>query len=228
MSQPVDPTRPDPARLLREYREGLTPPAGSKDAAWVALAASTSAPPSGWTLATKIVSGLAIGVAVGGGLFLALGGTEPPRARAPERITPPVVEAPVAPVAAAVVEPAFEVAPALARPPLEEIRLVREAEHEPEAEPEVAVPPGSTLAEEVRLLREAEELFVLDPGAALEVLEEHHTRFPSGALASQRDVRRVGALCRLGRRDEARALAGELATASPALTDRLERACPSD
>lgn len=103
--------------------------------------------------------------------------------------------------------------------------------------PEPEVPPAdgerpdspSTLAEEVRILRAAEAALASgDPHGALVLLEEHVDRFPAGALARERDVRRVGALCRVGRVADARALAERTVAGHPSLADRLERACPAD
>lgn len=96
-----------------------------------------------------------------------------------------------------------------------------------EGSPEAPSP--STLAEEVRILRAAEAALASgDPHAALTLLEEHVDRFPAGALARERDVRRVGALCRIGRVADARALAERTVAGHPSLADRLERACPGD
>ncbi len=48
-----------------------------------------------------------------------------------------------------------------------------------------------------------------DPGRALALLDEHGRRFSAGAFEEERAVSRIDALCRLGRHDEARAVASD-------------------
>lgn len=67
---------------------------------------------------------------------------------------------------------------------------------------------ADTLAQETTLIRKAQSYLAEGQAAkALSVLDRHSTRFPSGQLADARDRGRVRALCDLGQRDEARALA---------------------
>jgi outer membrane protein assembly factor BamD (BamD/ComL family) len=50
---------------------------------------------------------------------------------------------------------------------------------------------------------------------ALGAFDEHRTRFPLGALASERELKRIATLCRMGRKAEARAAAERYAKRHP-------------
>jgi len=79
-----------------------------------------------------------------------------------------------------------------------------------------SLPTVSPVAEETRLLRAASEaLRADDPARALALLDEHGRRFPRGALAEERSVERVSALCKLGRVDEAHTEAERFLIATP-------------
>jgi len=85
-----------------------------------------------------------------------------------------------------------------------------------------------TLAEESALLRAAHDRLAAGQATlALEKLDEHERRFPSGQLADARQRNRVRALCDLGRKTEASALAERLAAANPQdpLAARASRIC---
>ena len=73
---------------------------------------------------------------------------------------------------------------------------------------------------EAQLLQRALATLGRSPGDALEVLGVHQRRFPSGALAQEREVLAVDALLRLGRREEARARAARFAEAYPGSAHR--------
>jgi hypothetical protein len=60
---------------------------------------------------------------------------------------------------------------------------------------------------EVALLRRAQEAANKDPARALALLEQHAREFPNGAFADVREVHRAEALCALGKRKQARAVA---------------------
>ncbi len=51
-----------------------------------------------------------------------------------------------------------------------------------------ADPATDALAQEMRLVHEARIQLEADPGAALDLLEQHRTRFPEGALAEEREA----------------------------------------
>jgi hypothetical protein len=69
-----------------------------------------------------------------------------------------------------------------------------------------------------------------DTAVALERLSEHARRFPSGALAEEREAAFVLALCAAGRVDEARRHRAALERAAPSspLLPRLERSCAKE
>jgi len=75
---------------------------------------------------------------------------------------------------------------------------------------------ASRLAEEVSILSRAEtELHAGRPASALELLEEHRRKFPSGALVQERIAARIHALCALGRTSEAESELARLKRVSP-------------
>jgi hypothetical protein len=87
---------------------------------------------------------------------------------------------------------------------------------------------ATSLAEETSLLHAAQrELARKNTSVALELLEEHATRFPQGALAQERRAARVLALCDLGRTAEARRAAEAFVRAAPQspLVPRLRGSC---
>ncbi len=77
--------------------------------------------------------------------------------------------------------------------------------------PAVALTPEHAAEEiaesEASFLRRAQTTLGADPRAALQMLDDHPTRFPRGILVQERDVMAIDALARLGRTDEARARA---------------------
>lgn len=87
---------------------------------------------------------------------------------------------------------------------------------------------GNQLAEELKLLSGAREgLKRGDSAVALERLEEHARRFPSGTLVMEARALRVDALCEAGRRDAAREAAEAFLKAWPEspLAARVRSAC---
>ncbi|MGA3123624.1 MAG: hypothetical protein ABSF69_22890 [Polyangiaceae bacterium] len=84
------------------------------------------------------------------------------------------------------------------------------------------------LAREARLLKGAfAALRDGDASSALTLLDQHAQTFPGGALADERDVERVAALCRLGRKAEARSVADAFLAGRPPsrLTERVRESC---
>jgi hypothetical protein len=72
------------------------------------------------------------------------------------------------------------------------------------------------LAEETRLFRGAQvALRAGDARGALALLDAYAARFPRGMLREESEAARVHALCELGRRREARAVAARLLRESP-------------
>lgn len=96
------------------------------------------------------------------------------------------------------------------------------------ATPVPATPKTTTLAAEMTLLAQANAAMRRgDAAAALATLDEHRRRFADGQLAPERDVARAVALCELGRREAARAVADAFARAHPssALRTKAEGVC---
>jgi hypothetical protein len=83
------------------------------------------------------------------------------------------------------------------------------------------------LAEELALVAAAERLRSEAPSAALEQLDRHASRFPSGALAPERELLRIEISCALGRVDQAEPLRERFVAAYPnsPLLARARRAC---
>jgi hypothetical protein len=88
--------------------------------------------------------------------------------------------------------------------------------------------PASTIAAEARLLTKAQQALASSPRRALALLDEHAQRFPSGAMALEREALRAIASCDAGLADapaRARALLARPDVSSYAA--RIRRACES-
>lgn len=99
--------------------------------------------------------------------------------------------------------------PVIARPPV--IAPVESA---------TAAPAPSDGVTEIVLLQRAQDAVGGAPARALELLNEHLTRFPGGALSQEREVLAISALLRLGRTAEARTRAARFALAYPSSAHR--------
>ncbi|MDF2694900.1 MAG: hypothetical protein K0S65_3283 [Labilithrix sp.] len=78
---------------------------------------------------------------------------------------------------------------------------------EPRERASVEAAPAERAESEAMFLRRAQGTLVTDPARALQMLQEHPTRFPRAVLVQEREVMAIDALARLGRIDEARARA---------------------
>jgi hypothetical protein len=88
--------------------------------------------------------------------------------------------------------------------------------------------PLSPLEQELALLNEAQAaLRAHQPAQALAQLERHAQAFPTGFMAQERQAARALALCELGRKSEARALAAQFVRSWPAspLVSRMNEVC---
>jgi hypothetical protein len=98
-----------------------------------------------------------------------------------------------------------------------------------DAEPGAPPPrPADTLAGEMGGLREAHgALQGGDPARALSLLDAQSATYADGQLRQERDAARVTALCKLGKKDEARAAAARFLSENPrsVLADRVRNAC---
>jgi hypothetical protein len=91
-----------------------------------------------------------------------------------------------------------------------EARAAEPVEEQPKPQPKATKlaeeperPEAPKPRSEVELLFEARKAARSQPSAALQLLDEHAARFPSGQLAPEREVLRIEALRRLGRTAEA-------------------------
>jgi len=118
----------------------------------------------------------------------------------------PVIEPPVAPprpVAAIEAQPAPPDKPPSATP-------TRAIAHSKQA------PHASTLSDELELLHRAQSAWRGDDAAAaMAALDQHRARFPRSTLRPERESLRVLALCELGKKAEAKALARKLIKQAP-------------
>jgi hypothetical protein len=239
--KPVDDLSKAARSALREYKAAHTPSrAGSEQALlniqrrlsegqtqidWDpsdAPAPSNGAPSSAALGKWVAISGVVVVVATAA-LFVTVDDA-PPVTRAPTAgsggtrvdMPPPAdsVETVVAPPSTS----AREVPTSELRKPVEAKRTTpKPSAHEkrsiaPEPEPSSA----STLREEMALLSRGQAAF--NGGnydAALAAFDEHRSRFPSGALASERELKRIATLCRMGRTAEARTAADSYARRRP-------------
>jgi hypothetical protein len=87
-----------------------------------------------------------------------------------------------------------------------------------------------TIDEEVKLMNAAQAaLRAGDATRALLLLREHAARFPTGKLATARQVTRMMALCQAGQGPQARREAASFLTKNPdsPFAERVERLCPA-
>ena len=83
-----------------------------------------------------------------------------------------------------------------------------------------------TLKAETALVRKAHlALRGGDANGALALLDQHAREFPQGQLREERAAARVLALCRLGRKDEAKRAAGRMLDERSPLAERIRSAC---
>lgn len=125
--------------------------------------------------------------------------------------------------------PSANVVRAEPAPPLRVVRSrpnsLLAAEHRVETpQPHVAAPAEvaegtsphvAPIVEEARVLESARRSLEADPARALSLIDEHASRFPSGALSEERELLAVDALLRAGRTDAARERAAAAIAAHP-------------
>jgi hypothetical protein len=133
----------------------------------------------------------------------------PPVATAsPEPVAPPTVAPPPEPVASPVPPPPPE--PVKSAPPAAPVAVA------PPRAAATAAPRASQLAAERVLLDQARAALVQgEPGRAIELLDQHATRFPSAILGEERDAMQVEGLVAAGRTAEARARADSFRAQRP-------------
>lgn len=207
---------PQGQALLRATRAALRPRASDKERVLASLRDRIGAPGAGGaakaaahTSRTLWTAAGAAFVGVGGVVALGLSSLSTP-AKAPSLA--PAISARVAPVAAVAppVEAESTAAP-LPAPPTPSVLSRRDR-----------------LAEEVAILSQAaKDLRAGRAASALNALNEHQKKFPSGLLTLERRAARAEALCSLGRFLEADAELATLVRTSPQspLTVRAQQRC---
>ncbi|MFV8751014.1 hypothetical protein ACNOYE_10755 [Nannocystaceae bacterium ST9] len=235
-------------RLLRDLarlrvREG--PPGDAEDRVLAALQTEIGGGPSGggeggpggselvgvdMAFAAKVIAATAA-MTSAGLLLIKLGASalaidEDPQPRAATRIASPPTLRERSEGSREPVEPEPEPAPTRVSP--SELEPVEPTKRARVVADELADPPldADPLAAELALLEQARA--DEDPDERLRLLDRHRDRFPSGALAAERDVLRITTLCELDRVVEARRAAEGFLSAHPRspLRSRLRSGCP--
>ena len=205
-------------RQLIERRIAATSPAG------------TTKPASSSTFALPIAGVVGLACIAFGVVALHGSTTSAPT------VSGPSTSVTAAPTAQLTIEPAPQVLhapePHQSQPshPLIDVRALPDA---PRAKSSSAAVNGAdavdrSLEIEAKMLREARAARLAGEATrSLSLVTEHATRFPNGALAPERDAERIGALCALGRREEAQKHITEFEVrwASSPLLERVRAAC---
>jgi hypothetical protein len=192
----VEPAAPDPA---------VSPEAAAPDPSLTAGTAS-----SGGAAAKALGVGAAVVVLIGGAWLL----TRPDPVTAPS-VSPPAAQAP----AVSRSEPAAtpnEPTPSAAPLP----SAVESAAPPAKAQAPEGARAHASGPSESALLAQAQAALRSNPQRALALTREHKRRFPSGALAQEREVIAIEALNRIGDGDAARVRAKEFETSYPGSAHR--------
>lgn len=239
-----DPTPADRARIRGSVMRAIAAGGAATTAAAMTEAAVAAKAAQGIALGWKILAGLLITGAVGGGAALALRHEAPAAPARATSVSPPAQAAsasappeeptpPSAPLAPASTTPTVASARPASPPPERRVEPSKEpappALEEPSS-PSAAVapptPPADTLTDETRRLREAHgALTGGDPARALSLLDEQAAA--GVQLREERTAARILALCQLGRVDEARVAGARFLAESPRspLADRVRASC---
>ncbi|WP_438000711.1 hypothetical protein WMF26_13690 [Sorangium sp. So ce185] len=226
---------PDEARLARLAARlplGGPGPSGGSAAPSGGSAVPAGLAPTVAVAPPTVLSGLAIGAAVGavlvGAVWLMPSRSQPPPgppraaavATAPKAAptAAPVAEAPAVPAdAPPAAPPARGLDPEPPRPPASAPAPPRAPAPATDAKvagdpAQAALPDAET---ETGLLQRAQDALGARPAEALALTDVHRARFPSGALSQEREVIAIGALKALGRGGEARARAERFVAEHP-------------
>jgi outer membrane biosynthesis protein TonB len=205
-----------------ERLAGRLPPGGGSSPPPAPRGPSLAAPARG-VLSKAATVGVIVALLGGGALWLVLGDS-PPRAPPPQAantvdlaIVPPAGPPPTEPPPT---EPPPAKPPPTEPPPPATSAVETSAHHLPtSASARAKAPAPARSAEEgeseIRLLQRAQDALGSSPARALQITNEHITRFPRGMLAQEREVIAISALRALGRTSEARARATRFLAAYP-------------
>lgn len=231
--------------LVEQTRKGEQLPSGATERMWAGVQSrlADGATTAGATTATGATTGT--GLAIKLGLVALVAGAAAVAALvlrdpagAPVAIPDSPRSVPVAPADVAKPTPPPQAVKPTAPAPA--VAVTPEVEPEPDqprprktakAKPAPKPTPTSTLEREQELLRGAQ--WLLRAGKAEEALarlREHGREFPRGALAEMRDAQTVVALCKAGRRSEARRAAQRFFARHPGspFSARVETSCVGD
>jgi hypothetical protein len=183
-------------------------------------------PPDAIAPPPSVLSGALVGAALGvvvsavGLLWGGAGSAPSPRER--EAATASVAMEPAAlPIQAPLPSPSQDaIAPPAPSPsprPRAPVASTEVAPRAPPPEPTAVAPDAES---EVRLLQRARAALDGAPAEALSLAQQHAARFPSGALAQEREVVAIKAMLRLGREAEARARASRFVASFPGSAHR--------
>ncbi|MCE9577676.1 MAG: hypothetical protein K8W52_31285 [Deltaproteobacteria bacterium] len=200
------PSAADRARLHAAISAGIAAGAAGAGAASAAGAAASTATAGAWWTATW-VKVIALAVALGGATVVTVAvvapGSREASPSAPVALVAAIDAGPPAIVPDALIAAIAPVAP-IDVPPAEPARPAVRAPHRPPA----STPATSDLAAELELLHQAQRAWRSgDAAGALVLLDRHLASFRGSQLASERTALRILALCDVGRRADARALA---------------------
>lgn len=222
--------------LLDAARDGHAPPAEGRERVRRRVVARIGAAAFASSAVATAGIGLTKAVAVVGVVLIGGGAGYYAMHRTPEPAATTLAAAPTIsssssqrPVAVASVEaPVPPAPPASSAPPAPSVAPAASVRRPP---PTPSLPAPPSIGEETSLLAGAQSaLRAGDAKGALSLLERHRERYPSGALAEEREASRVLALCKLGRVAEARSAADTFVTAHPRspAVPRVRAACAPD
>lgn len=185
---------------------GATAAAGSSGDA----IAGGAAKGAGAAAAVKVGAGVMLAVAVGGGAVLGLQRASPPTRELPIPGISVPNAAPVALESSASASSGESAVPTVALPVVV-VASTRALARLPSTATEIAAisaqssasAPAPSAESEIALLQAAQAALRGNPTSALALADRHATRFPTGALAQEREVIAIEALVALNRREEA-------------------------
>jgi len=221
-------------RMLEALKAEETPSKTSADRMWAAVAATGATATAAAALSKgKLLWLGALGIASGVALWIIVMPPAPERtpvASDPDSRTAEVSREPVPASAPLPTSPAASRAPTMAEPVTvpESVPVPRAAPKKSEVKAKAIVSEAEDLERELALLSEAKAALGRDdPDGALTRLARHRNDFPRSSFAPERDFLRMTALCRLGRREQARRMAAEFLERHPgsALRPRVEQVC---
>jgi TolA-binding protein len=226
------------SRMLELYREGRSPDAAVQSRVWASVEAGVAPTSGAATGAEQAAAGSALASGTGAKLLavaalVALGGlawyATGEQRSAPARSAPREASgapAPAPPAAQPLVHEPTQVA--AEEPGVADATRALPPRSADKPRSRAAAPDASSLAKELKLVAAAQA--AVQSGnheSALRLLQHHAQRFPTGALAEEREAALVDALCGVGRKVEAAATAERFVARFPGSprSSRVRAAC---